>query len=482
MAISEILDIGKSGMAANRQAMNTASNNIANANTPGYSRQRAVFTPTEQTFINGVRIGRGVQVKEALRIHDVFVEKQLIEEGKSFGSAKARSEVLKRVEGSLATDSNRVTDLMNNFFNDVRELSVNPEQVALRSSVLMSAKNAAGGFRELGDSLRGIRENLDTQIEVDVVQVNSLAKELAGLNVNIASAAARGVEAPHELEDRRQQVMQELSEKMGVDSTTDQFGRKVVQIGGIGVLVNGDQVNELITMRTPPSEGKAAGSVDIFIKDGNGLSKVTSRIDQGSIGGSIHVRDNLITKSLGDLDRSAFQFASRVNEIHREGVGADGQTGRNLLTQPDGEHDASQFLKLSADLEGNPDGLALGYTPNAPSDNRVALELTKLQEEKIVPSRRQGEGTLSQGGGQTLNESLTTLVGEIGLQTRNEEQAFQRQDSIMKQLNNYRESVSGVNLEEEAMNLMQYQTVYNASAKAMKVGAELFDTLLHIVD
>ena len=96
-------------------------------------------------------------MKESLRIHDLFVEKQLIEEGKVFGSAKARSETLKRVESSLATDSNRVTDLMNNFFNDVRELSVNPEQVALRSSVLMAAQNAAGGFRELGDSLGGWR-------------------------------------------------------------------------------------------------------------------------------------------------------------------------------------------------------------------------------------------------------------------------------------------------------------------------------------
>ena len=233
-------------------------------------------------------------------------------------------------------------------------------------------------------------------------------------------------------------------------------------------------------MRTPGEGGKAAGSIDIFMKDGNGLSKVTSRIQEGSIGGSIHVRDKVIASSLTELDRTAYQFATRVNEIHREGVGADGLGGRNLLTQPENERDASQFLKLAKEVDGNPDALALGYTPNAPSDNRIALEITQLQEEKIVPPRMESAGALFRGG-QTLNESLTSLVGEIGLQTRNEEQAFQRQDSVMKQLHNYRESVSGVNLEEEAMSLMQYQTVYNASAKAMKVGAELFDTLLSIV-
>ncbi len=481
MAIIDILDVGKQGMTANRQAMNTATNNIANANTPGYSRQRAVFTATEQTFVNGARTGRGVQVKEAVRIHDAFVEKQLIEEGRTYGAAKARSETLKRVESSLAGDSFRVTDLVNHFFNDVRELSVNPEQVALRSSVLMSAQNAATGFRELGDSLRGIRQDLDSQIEVDITQVNTAARELAGLNVTIAQAGARNVDAPHELEDRRQAVLRDLSEKIGVETSDDQFGRKVVSIGGIGVLVNGDMVNELVTQRTPGEGAKAAGSVDIFIKDSNGLNRVTTRIQEGTIGGNIHVRDKIISSSLEDLDRSAFQFATRVNEIHREGVGTDGLSGRNLLTQPEGEFEASQFLKVSGEVKDNPDALAIGYTANAPSDNRVALELSKLQGEKIVSPRIVQEGSLSRGA-QTLNESLTSLVGEIGLQTRNEEQLFQRQDGVMKQLQAYRESVSGVNLEEEAMNLMQYQTVYNASAKAMKVGSELFETLLHIVD
>ena len=191
-------------------------------------------------------------------------------------------------------------------------------------------------------------------------------------------------------------------------------------------------------------------------------------------------RDKVINGALNDLDRSAYQFASSVNSIHREGVGADGSTGRNLIAVPESMEDASRFLKIADEMQGNPDALAVGFTPGGPTDNRVALELARLQEEKIVPSSA-GQGIL-QRGTQTLNESLTSLVGEIGIQTRNSEEIYSRQDSLMKQLSAYRESVSGVNLEEEAMNLMQYQTVYNASAKAMKVGSELFETLLSIVD
>src|SRR5688500_3671844 len=137
MAISEILEIGKQGMAANGKAMGMASNNIANANTPGYSRQRAVFTSTEKTTPNGGRINRGVQVKESLRIHDSFVEKQLIEEGRNYGAAKARSDTLGRIEDVVTGENFRVSDLVNHFFNDVRELSANPEQVALRTSVVL---------------------------------------------------------------------------------------------------------------------------------------------------------------------------------------------------------------------------------------------------------------------------------------------------------------------------------------------------------
>jgi flagellar hook-associated protein 1 len=479
MAINEILEVGKSGMAANRQAMNTASNNIANANTPGYSRQRAVFTPTEQSFINGARVGRGVQVKEAVRVHDAFVEKQLIEEGKGFGAAKARAETLQKLESAMSNDSFRVTDLVNNFFNDVRELSTNPEQGALRTSVLLSAQNAANGFRELGDSLRGIRQNIDTQIEVDVVQINTIAKELAGLNVSIAQATARGVDAPHELEDRREVILRELSQKLGVDTVTDQYNRKNVQIGGLGVLVNGDQVHELITMRTEENGTKAAGCVDLFIKDGNGLTRVTDKVQEGSIGGSLHVRDKVLHNTLSDLDRAAFEFSNRVNAVHRQGVGADGLTERNLLSPLTSEKGASQFIKISDDVKDKPDAIAIGYTPGAASDNRVALDLAALQNERLVPAR---QGIVGGGDTKTLNETLTSMVGEIGLQARNEDEIFRRQDSLMSQLNSYRESVSGVNLEEEAMNLMQYQTVYNASAKAMKVGSELFETLLSIVD
>lgn len=480
MAITEILEVGKQGMAANRQAMNIASNNIANANTPGYSRQRAVFTPTEQSFVNGVRVGRGVQVKEAVRIHDAFIEKQLLEEGKNLGSARARSETLKRVEGVLSNESFRITDLVNNFFSDVRELSVNPEQGALRTSVVLSAQNAANGFREIGDSLRGVRANLDNQIEADITAINTLAKELAGLNTNIAQATARGVDAPHEFEDRRQLVLQQLSERLGTETTVDQFGRVNVLIAGAGVLVNGDQVNDLITMRTEGEGAKAAGSVDIFMKDGTGLQKITARIHDGTIGGSLHVRDQVINGTLDQLDRSAYQFATRVNEVHRQGVGADGLSGRDLFEAPASERDASQYLRLNADVSKSPDAVAIGYDAFAPSDNRAALDLAALQETKMISSPSQDPN--APGGERTLNESLTSLVGEIGIQTRNEEELFRRQDSLLKQLNSYRESVAGVNLEEEAMNLMQYQTVYNASAKAMKVGSELFETLLNIVN
>ncbi len=476
MPIIDILEIGKQGIDANRQGMTTASNNVANANTPGYSRQRANLATNEQPSGSHVRL-HGVNVKETIRIHDRFVQNQLVDEFQTLGSAKKRIDGLKRVESAVHNDAFRVNDLLNTFFSDIRELSANPEVNSLRSNVVFSAQEAANGFRALSNNMLSVREEMDSEIAVAVERVNTLAKEIAGLNGKIAFFQGKG-EPPLELMDRRDSAVRELAQKIGFQDFTDNRDRISISAGGLGVLVNGTASSELVVMRTPEGGDKAAGSYDIFVKDGAGLRSATHYLKDGEIGGMIHVRDKVINPALKHLDAVAFRFADKINEIHREGMGSDGETGRDLFEVPETMKNASQKISVSTDVKNNASAVAVGEDRHAVGDNRVALAIAELQGMSLISDDPTSEHPGPER--QTLNESLTGMVGKVAVEVEHEERLYRHQDAVVQQLDNYRQSVSGVNLDEEAVSMMQYQAVFNASAKAMKLGDEMLQTILSL--
>lgn len=478
MSVIEILEIGKQGMDANRQALATTSNNIANANTPGFSRQRAVLSTNEQPPQGQVHLA-GVNVSQTIRIHDRFVQNQIVDESHLLGMAQARAQGMKRVESMVHNDAYRVGDLLNNFFNDFRELSANPEVNALRSNVTFSAKEAVNGFRSLHGNLTALKEDLDMQIGVAVENVNTLAKEVADLNGKITHFRSKG-EAPLELLDRRDAAVREIAKKLGFQDSTDGQEHVNLSAGGIGVLVNGTTFNELVVMRTPEKGNKSAGSVDIFVRDGSGLREATNFLTDGEIGGMLHVRDEVINPTIKHLDAIAYNFAQNVNEVHREGVGSDGLKGRDMFKMPEKMESAASLIDVSDDIKKNASSVAVGAIPDSPGDNRIALAIAELQNTPAL-----SDEPLAGDSGpnrQTFNESLNTLVGRVAVQVEHEEHLQRHQEAIVNQLENYRQSVSGVNLDEEAVSMMQYQAVFNASAKAMKVGDELLQTILRIKD
>src|SRR5262245_53162801 len=145
MAISDIWELGRQGMQANKRAMQTSSNNVANANTPGYSRQRAIMQ-SRMDPLAGVTTG-GVEVKGVIRVNDAFVQKQIVDESHGLGNSKARSEALTRLENIFAKEGGELGNLMTTFFNDVRELSANPETSTVRNVVGTSAEGVVKGFQ-----------------------------------------------------------------------------------------------------------------------------------------------------------------------------------------------------------------------------------------------------------------------------------------------------------------------------------------------
>jgi flagellar hook-associated protein 1 FlgK len=474
MAVNDILEIGRQGLTSNRQALQTTSSNIANANTPGYTRRRAVVETNNLSIPQGTNMGSGVEVKRVLRVHDQFVNKQIIDESQSFGGVKAKAENLQRVEIVAQRDADNVNNLVNKFFGDLRELSVAPETAALRNVVQSSGQALSSGIKGMFSNLEGMKQDLDYRIEDSISQVNGLTKELAQLNKNIVQGGTRK-DNILDLEDRRDSVMRELSQKINFQTHIDDLGQMSVVTGGC-VLVQGDNSNDIFALRTAAEGEKGPGSLDIFIKNHGEGRKITSGINDGELGGMMYVRDKVINPAIEHLDNIAYHIASEVNSIHRQGEGMDGVSGRDFFKDIGQNSQGAAFrFELNDSIKDNFENIAVGYSGTAPGSNEIALQIANVQNEKGLSTNHLG--TQEQ---HTINESLGALVGRIGVETQREGNLFSHHKDVVQQLENYRQSVEGVNLEEEAVNMIQYQTVFNASAKAMKVGEELFNTILSL--
>ncbi len=477
MAVNDILEIGRQGLTANRQALQTTANNIANANTPGYSRRRAQLeSVTQSTQLNGLQLGGGVDVSKVIRIHDDFVQKQLVSESQAFGGAKAKSENLSRVEGVITAQGARISDLMNKFFDDFRQLSVNPETSAIRNVAQGSAAAVANGFNSMEASIDDMKRDLDLRIGNSVEGINSNIRDIASLNEAITLAEARG-DIPNEMYDKRDMSLRDLSQKIDFQTSTNQFGQVSIVSGGT-TLVQGNQGNELSVSKGPGDGGnRTPGSVEIYVGNAGQGRPITKTIKDGELGGMMFVRDQVLTAAQNHLNQVAYQFATAVNEVHKGGIGLDGNSGRTLFTDM-GENpaDAAYKIKLNKDIEQNHELLAAGSIPGAIGDNSVATDIANLQSFKNLPNNNMTGSTEHQ----TFNESINALVGKVGTHAMRESDTFAHQQAVVNQLENYRQSVSGVSLEEEAVNLVQFQTAFNAAAKAMKVGDELFQTILSI--
>lgn len=473
MSIGNILEIGRSGILANQDALQTTSNNVSNVNTPNYSRQRPQLEARAAVLNFGYRpSGGGVDVARTLRIHDEFVERQIVNESKNFGDMRMRAESLRRMEGVVHQGMVDLSERINGFFNHFRELSLNPEIPALRVAVKESAETLASGFNKLSSTMENIRVELDLRLDSTLENVNRLAEDLARLNASISSVPGNQ-EPPHELMDQRDAVVRELSSKLGVQALEGERGQVTVLVEGVGVLVQGGEANRLEALRTPGSDPKDPGAMDIFLKTHTGLQYATKAFPGGELGGLIHVRDNVTSRALRQLDNIAFGFTSAVNEAHSQGTGPD-DAGLDFFQSLESSDGAAQRFSVTGVIKDDPAAIAVGMEREKSGDNRVALGISELQRAEIIPVGIEGLH------GQTVNQALNSIVSEIASETNGAEQMYGHQGAIMEQLDNYRKSVSGVSLEEEAIHLMQFQAAFNAAAKTMQVGDELLETILSL--
>jgi len=451
-------EIGRRALNANQAGISITGQNIANVNTPGYSRQRVQLVESAPMHFNGYSVGNGVTIAGVQDFRDNFIESRLQTETGIAGRLNARRDALAPVEATLqGSENGGLQNSLNNFFAAFRDLEANPNSVALRASVAQKGAGIANAFQTTRGRLGEIQLGTDGQIRAKLEQANSLSEKIADLNLKIQTSEATGGIASG-LRDQRGEYAKQISEITGARATQNSDGTLTVTIGEGRPLVSGEKAFRLTVTNTPPL-GLSSIAID-------GQPAV---FDEGSIRGLQEALAET-SKQIGTLDGLAASVVSRVNILHTSGTDLDGNAGIKFFDDSTTPVTAAN-IKINAAITANP-RLVVASPLNQPGQTgTVAGAIANLLTDQTSTVNSQ-TGSFS-----SIFSSMISLAGE---QVRTADDALQTQSAIISQLSAQRESVSGVSLDEEAINLMQYQKAYEAAARFMKIADEMTQTILSL--
>jgi flagellar hook-associated protein 1 FlgK len=474
MGIANVLQTGKSGMTTAKAGIATSGHNIANANTDGFSRQRiqSEAITTQQISGNGsaIHVGEGAKVSRVERINDEYLEKQLREGGRDMAFHEEKQVFLNQVEDVFnEMNGDGLNRIVAKFYNDFRKLSNDPTSEAIRQSVRESSQAMVNDFKRLRTQVDAVRSHIDNRIDGSMKELNVAAKELAELNGKIRLAEVQGNEA-NDLRDRRDGIIKKINSFVDVSVHPDNQGYMNVEVRGVGPLVTGVNV-EQFSIHHAPSQADAGGVDGSLQISRSALSNnyITGQFQGGKVGAMIEMRDKSIATVLDRLDQLAYDVTRSVNQVHQRGFTQDGQTGINFFNPLDSKVGAAENLALSHEVRGSVGNIATALQPDAPGDNRNALAISNLQNVHLM-----------NGGKTTFDDFYNSIVSDIGVTSSRNREALGQQQSIQTQLAKMRDQVSGVSIDEETTNLMQYQHAFDASARVIKVADEMMDTVLKL--
>ncbi|MEO0483920.1 MAG: flagellar hook-associated protein FlgK [Planctomycetota bacterium] len=577
MGLTGALNIGRSALTASQLGLSVTSNNMANASTPGYSRQTIDLSPIRGGFIGNSFVGRGVGIDGVGRKVDEAIASRLLAARSAETGAAQRLSSYAEVEAALGelTGSDFSTQL-NGFFNAWSERA---NLVQNSASIVQQASGVAAFIRRLREDLTDLRAQVDLQVGATAELTNGIAQEIAGLNIQIAGLEGGGATASA-LRDQRDGLVGQLADLMDIDVVEQPDGQVDVLVGSQPIVLAGTARN--ITVRRETRNGVA----EIDVVAGEDQRRLTIR--GGRIGGLLEARENAVQNALGTLDNISRELIFEVNRLHANGANLSGlqDTESNLripvadrtrpINDPLNEafaglpftptnggfivrvgregSDTQTSVRIDVDLDGIDntgapgvgdetsledlraaidavDGVRATFSP----DGRLRVEADQgfefsfgedtsgvlasvglnafftgtdagdiaVREDLIAEPSRLTTGRYVNGrlvenqtaldmaslgdrainglGGLSFRESWQNSVNQIGLNTQAAGVEAEAASVVRESIEAQRAAVSGVSLDEEAINLLQFQRQFQAAARIISVADELLQTLIQTV-
>jgi flagellar hook-associated protein 1 FlgK len=457
--ITSLMDIAQQALMADQEALNVTSNNVANQNTAGYTREVVNFQSVDAVTLSGGTFGSGVTAS-ATSQRDRVLEQQVQQQTQTQAQSGAFESALQQVENifglSSTTSSASSTVLgtaINSFFSSLTALASNPSDTATRQNVLTAANTLAGAFNSASNQLAQVSTNLNQQVVGDVGQVNSLITTIASLNAQITSSSPNADAGA--LEDQRQLAIAQLSKLVGLDQISTENNGITLTTSGGAVLVSGSKSFAVSTTQVGGATHILAGV------DGQ---DVTSNLTGGDLGGVLQARDQQLPSYQNALDSFAFGIGSAVNAQNELGVDANGNPGAALFSLPPTQSGTAAQIAVATT---NPSAVAAAATGEGSAGNTNASALAGLSNAGVV-------------GSQTTSGFLASFLGQIGNDASAATTNNSAQQATLTQLTTQRDSLSGVSLNDEAANLTQYQRAYQSAAQVFNIANSIMASALNL--
>jgi flagellar hook-associated protein 1 FlgK len=481
------LYLGLTGLNTQQAALNVTGHNIANVNTPGYTRQRVDLGTTDSQLFGGAYFGAGATVTGVSGVRDRFLDLQMVMGQSQQAGSQTRYEGLQAVSSFLGdTSDTGLNTMVQNFFKGFQDLSSNPEDLALRQNVVGQAQSLVTALQSRYKQLDAQRTSANDAIASTVTQVNSLTSQIAALNQRIESAVPPGSDS--DAVDQRKQLVDQLSGLIGIQVYEGSRGEYQITLdSGKAVLVGGTTSYNLQVTPDPAYQNDYRVDVNMA---GTAVD-VTKGINNGQLGARLDLRDNILPGYQSQLDELAAGLASQVNLLHRTGYDRSGTvTGLDFFQGgvanaanglPPTISAASNYrgmvyaLSVNSAISGNPSLVATGAAANTPGDNTVVRALANLQNAGNVVDT-DGDGV---GDAGPYSQVVSTLVAKVGSQSQGFKVSSDSQQNLVTALQNQRDRVSGVDLDEEATNMINFQRGYQALARFISVINQLTDQLVN---
>lgn len=489
--IFDTLGTATRGLQATQQGLATTGHNIANVDTPGYTRQRAVLQTTLPQASGSGTIGTGVEQVGVQRILDQFVNGRLVSETSRKAQLESESAIYREVETIVNEQGNGgLSAVLSSFFDSLDDLSssVTPGQPIERGDVLAAGRSLVDTIRSYDSQLRALQRDADRAVTSVLPEINAIAEEIAELNGQIS--VARVVSEPNDLLDRRDLLVQQLAEKIDITTSDEEDGTVSIRLRGGLKLVDRQTAAQLVAVVDPANANPFDPTFSqVFFQGGGSFFDVTGSIDGGQLGGLIEARDRIVGGAIRELDAFAYTLSSRFNSEHQQGIGLVDGAGHDFfadlsltLTSVD---DAARNLRLSADVDpsqgGTIDNIAAGTPPGSPAalagDTSWIESLKNLRDGPVAQYLAGDAIGTPTGGSASLVGRLGRIIGEIGQQARSASRAFEQQEAVLSAVQDRRDSVSGVSIDEEVANLVKLQASFQANARVISTVNSLMQSL-----
>lgn len=465
------LNIGAESLYANRQGVDTTGHNIANAQTPGYSRQRLSLKARMPSLSRGIIIGNGVYAEGIQRAHDQFVEKQLVLSNHDTGHNSRFQNGLQSIESIYSPEmAAGLADEISSFFASLQDLANFPENSTARTAVRDMAKNLTSSFQRIDSSLRQNLTDSNDLISRDITDLNQLLTSVARLNVQINEMNGGPSVQANDLIDERDRLVRTLAGKIDVHYYEDQHGMISVRGPNEVLLVDGARSGVFKSSRSEDG----LGNIRILVDDQEGgwARDITDSIKGGELKGSLKIRDEVIPDLIEKNNQMALALSREFNSAHRDGFGLGSyksSNGRNFFTEIQDEKFAAQQFGIEQSILDSVDAISVASTPLAPGDNVIANRLLTIKDKGLL-GREQAN----------LIDFYANYVGDFGLQVARAQHVSEADGLIKADLESRRDAVSGVSLDEEAASLLKWQTCFTASSKLITTIDEMLDSVLSL--